>query len=86
MQPDRMDRHVNVSGLAVFELIISKSGRVLNAKAVTLPPLASPLLTGSNNKWRFRPLMRDGVARQSCGRLVLRVSIAENQSEVETVQ
>lgn len=55
MQADRMGNHVNVSGLAVFELMIGKNGRVLNAKAISGHPLAIPLLLGSVDKWRFKP-------------------------------
>lgn len=83
MQPDRMGNHVNVSGVAVFELIVDKDGRVLNAKAISAHPLAVPRLVGAVEKWRFKPLMRNGVAHQTCGRLSLKFSIVENQPEVE---
>ena len=86
MQPDRMGNHVNVSGVAVFELMVDKNGRVLNAKAISGHPLAVPRLVGSVEKWRFKPLMRDGVAHQTCGRLSLKFSIVENQLTVEVVR
>jgi hypothetical protein len=86
MRSDRMGDHVNFDGLAVLELIVGKNGRVLNAKAVTAHPLVLPLLMASVAKWRFKPVMRDGVAQQTCGHLKLQVSITENQSKVEVIR
>ncbi len=82
MQPDRMGNHVNVRGVAVFELMVSENGRVLNARAISGHPLAIPRLLGSVDKWRFKPLIRDAVARQTCGRLTVKFSIVENQPNV----
>jgi hypothetical protein len=83
MQPDRMGNHVKVGGVAVFALIVDKGGRVLKTKAISGHPLAVPRLIGTVDKWRFKPLMRDGVAHQTCGRLSLKFSTVENQSKVE---
>lgn len=83
--PDRMGNHVNVRGVAVFELMV-KDGRVLNAKAISGHPLAIPRLLESVDKWRFKPLMRDGVTRQTCGRLTVKFSIVENQPAVEVAR
>jgi len=86
MEPDRKGNHVIVSGVAVFELMVDKDGRVLKATAVSGHPLAGPRLIGSVEEWRFKPLMRDGVAHQACGRVSLKFSIVENQPEVEVVR
>jgi hypothetical protein len=86
MQPDRMGNHGNLSGIAVFELMVGKNGHVLKAKVIWGHPLAVPLLVGSLNKWRFRPLQQDGVAWQTCGRLSVNFSIVENESKVEIVR
>lgn len=86
MQPDRMGNHVNVKGVAVFELVVGKNGRVLRAKAISGHPVAIPLLLGSVDKWRFTPLIRDGAERQACGRLTVKFSIVENQPKVEVVR
>lgn len=83
MQSDRMGKHVNFRGVAVFELMVGKNGRVLNAKAISGHPIAIHLLLGSVDKWRFKPLIRDGVARQTCGRLTAKFSIVENVSNVQ---
>lgn len=86
MQPDRMGNHVKVTGVAVFEVVVGKNGRVLNAKAISGHPLAVPRLLGSVDKWRFKPCIRNGVASQSCGRLKVKFSIVENQSKFEVVR
>jgi hypothetical protein len=86
MQPDRMGNHVNVRGVAVFELMVGKNGHILNAKAISGHPLAIPLLLESVDKWRFKPVIRDGVARQACGRLNVKFSIVENQPKVEVAR
>ncbi len=86
MLPDRMGNHVNVRGVAVFELMVGKDGHVLNAKAISGHPLAIPRLLESVDKWRFKPLIRDGVARQTCGRLTVKFSIVENQPTVEVAR
>lgn len=86
MQPDRMGNHVNVSGVAVFELMVGKNGRVLKTKVISGHPLAVPRLIESLEKWRFKPLMLDGVAHQTCGQLSLKFSIVENQPKVEVAR
>src|SRR4051812_19307758 len=69
MEPDRMGNHVNVNGVAVFELTVGKDGRIVNAKAISGHPLALPLLLGAMDKWRFKPLVQNETPRQVCGRL-----------------
>jgi hypothetical protein len=85
MEPDRMGNHVNVSGIAVFELTVGKDGRIVNAKAISGHPLAFPLLIGAMDKWRFRPLLRNNTARQVCGRLSVKFTMIPNLSKVAVV-
>ena len=63
--------------------MVGKNGRILEANATSGHPLAIPLLLGSVNKWRFK---LDGVERQTSGRLTVKFSIVENQSNVEVVR
>jgi hypothetical protein len=86
MQPDLMDNHANLSGIAMFELKVGKNGHVVNATPISGHPLAIRLLVGSLSNWRFRPLRQDGVAWQTCGWLSVKFSIVENQSKVEVVR
>lgn len=46
MQPDRMGNHVNVSGVTVFEVLVGKNGRVLNAKVISGQPPRDPAAIG----------------------------------------
>ena len=55
MQPDRMGNHVNFRGVAVFELMVGKNGRVLNAKAISGHPLAISLLLGVRRQMALQP-------------------------------
>lgn len=86
MQPDLMGNHSNGSGIAVFEITFGKDGRVVNAEAISGHPLAIQLLIGAAPKWRFRPLVQHGAARQACGRLAVKFSIIENQTSAVVVQ
>jgi hypothetical protein len=86
MQNDRMGNHVNVNGVAVLELRIGKDGRIVNARAISGHPLALPLLLNTLNKWRFKPLVQNETAQQTCGRLSVKFSIVENLSKVEVVR
>ena len=86
VQNDRMGNHVNVNGVAVFEVTVGKNGRIVNAKAISGHPLALPLLLRAMDKWQFKPLVRNEIARQACGRLTLKFSIVENLSTVEVVR
>ena len=61
----------------MFELAVSKNGRIVNARALSGHPLALPLLFRAMDKWRFKPLVRNGTARQACGRLSVKFSIVE---------
>ena len=56
MQNDRMGSHVNVNGVAVFDLTVGKNGRIVNAKAISGHPLALPLLLRAMDKLQFKPL------------------------------
>ena len=86
MQSDKMGDHVNVKGVALFEVMVGKDGRIVNARAISGHPLALPLLIGAIDKWQFKPLVRNQIARQACGRLKLKFSIVQNLSAVEVVR
>jgi len=86
MQPDLMGNHNNGGGIAVFEITFGEDGKVVNAKAISGHPLAIHLLIGAAPKWRFRPFVQHGAAKQACGRLTVKFSIVENQTSVVVVQ
>jgi len=86
MAADRMGNHVNISGVAVFEVTVGKDGHVRNVRAISGHPIALTHLLESANKWRFVPLMKDGIGRQVCGRLSVQFSIVENQPKVKVAE
>jgi hypothetical protein len=86
MEPDRMGNHVNVSGIAVFNLIVGEDGRILNAQAISGHPLALPLLIEAMDKWRFKPFVGNHAARRVCGRLSVKFSIVQNLPKVAVVR
>lgn len=54
MQPDRMGNHVNVSGVAVFELIVGKIGKNLDRNSTVEARIASSihLAHATSAEWR----------------------------------
>jgi hypothetical protein len=86
MEPDRMGNHVNVSGIAVFTLIVGEDGRILNAQAISGHPLALSLLIEAMDKWRFKPFVGNHAARRVCGRLSVKFSIVQNLPKVAVVR
>lgn len=85
MEPDVMGNHVNVSGIAVVEVVVDNDGRVQCAQALSGHPLAISHLIQSSRKWKFKPYLKDGSAQRFCGRLRLKFSFVENKPSVEVV-
>jgi hypothetical protein len=83
MKPDVLGDHVNVSGIAVMEVVVEKDGRVRCMQALSGHPIAISHLIAARRNWRFKPYVKDGSAQRFCGRLRLRFSLVENQPSVE---
>jgi hypothetical protein len=77
--------HVNIHGDAVIDLVVGKNGIVQCAKAVSGHPIALAQLIGRVQKWRFKPLVMDNIARSFCGRLSVKFNIVDNRSTLEVV-
>jgi hypothetical protein len=86
MLPDLMGDHINVKGIAVFEVTFGRDGKVIHAKAVSGHPIAINLLLGAAPEWQFRPFVQDGTARRACGRLTVRFSMVESKASVVVLQ
>lgn len=83
MAPDRMGNHLNLKGIAVFEVRVSPDGRVACAQSVSGHAIAVSLLMARADHWRFHPYHRKTTA-EVCGRLTLRFSVSDgNQPTVE---
>jgi len=85
MEPDVMGNHVNISGVAIMEVAVERNGRVQCVQALSGHPLAITHLIAASRNWRFKPYVKNGIARQFCGRLRLKFSFVENQPFVEVV-
>jgi hypothetical protein len=86
MENDLMGNHVNIDGIAAFQIVIGEDGHIVCAKAISGNPIAITLLMNAMNKWRLKPLVRNKLARRACGQLKLRFSIVENLSTVSVVR
>jgi hypothetical protein len=78
MAADQMGHHVNLKGVAVVQVEIDETGRLVSAKGLSGNPLAINLLIGAVKAWRFESYLRDGIARKACGRVTIRYSVIEN--------
>ena len=78
MEPDRMGKHSNYSGVAVFQIGFDERGRVTGASAVSGHPLGISHLMAAVSKWRFRPVILKSVKKKACGRLSIEFAMKEN--------
>ena len=86
MSNDRNGEHVNIAGTAQFHLTVDRNGRVTCAGRISGHPIASSLIIETVRKWRFTPHCVHGVAKATCGTLILKFSIVEGQSTVEAME
>jgi hypothetical protein len=86
MPPDRMGNHVNLKGVAVFQITIDESSSVTSAKAVSGNPLAINLLISDAKSWQFEPYVEAGIARKACGRIAMKFSIAEGIASAQVLK
>jgi hypothetical protein len=83
MDADRMGNHVNLKGVAVFQVTFDENGGVVDARAISGNPLAIGHLIDAAKRWRFEPYVRDGIARKGCGRITLNFSMVEGVRSVQ---
>jgi hypothetical protein len=78
MEPDRMGKHSNYSGVAVFQIGFDEWGRVTGASAISGHALGISHLMAAVSKWRFKPVILKGVKKKGCGRLSIEFAMKEN--------
>lgn len=83
MGADVMGNHVNVKGIALMEVTVDNDGRVLCVQALSGHPLAITHLIEASRSWKFKPYLKNGSAKQFCGRLRLNFSFVENKPSVD---
>jgi hypothetical protein len=69
MEPDRVGNHSNYRGVAVFQIGFDEKGRVTGATAISGHPLGISHLMAAVSKWRFKPVIANGVKKKGCGKL-----------------
>src|SRR5205809_7849417 len=78
MAPDLMGNHSNYSGVAVFEVGFDENGRVTGLDAISGHPLGISHLNAAASKWRFKPIVMNGVKKKGCGKLSIQFAMTEN--------
>ena len=86
MEPDRVGNHVNYHGVAVFEIRFDKNGRVIEASAISGPPLGVSHLIAAISKWRFKPVILKGAKKKACGRLSIEFAMNENMPSAKVLR
>src|SRR5260221_3365866 len=86
MEPDRLGNHSNYHGVAVFQIRFDEKGRVTGATAISGHPLGISRLMAAVSKWRFNPVIADGVKKKACGKLSVKFVMKENVPSAEVMR
>ena len=86
MDADRMGKHSNYQGVAVFQIGFDERGHVTGAEATSGHPLGVSYLIAAVSRWKFKPIMLDGVKKRGCGRLWIKFAMRENVPSAEVLR
>jgi hypothetical protein len=86
MEPDRMGNHSNYRGVAVFQVGFDEKGRATGATAISGHPLGISHLMAAVSKWRFKPVIANGVKKKGCGKLSVKFVMKENAPSAEVLR
>jgi len=86
MEPDTMGNHSNYRGVAVFQIGFDEKGRVSGAEAISGTPLGIAHLSAAVSKWRFKPIVVNGVKKKGCGKLLVRFAMRENVPSADVLR
>lgn len=86
MAPDLMGNHSNYHGVAVFQIGFDEKGRVTGADAISGHPLGVSHLMAAVSRWKFKPIMENGVKKRGCGKLWIKFAMRENVPSVEVLR
>ena len=86
MEPDKMGNHSNYRGVAVFQIGFDEKGRVTGADAVSGEPLGISHLMAAVSKWKFKPVVVNGIRKRGCGKLSVRFAMRENVPPAEVLK
>jgi hypothetical protein len=85
MEPDKMGNHSN-RGVAVFQIGFDEKGRVTGADAISGEPLGISDLMAAVSKWKFKPVVVNGMKKRGCGKLSVRLAMRENVPSAEVLK
>ena len=86
MEPDKMGNHSNYRGVAVFQIGFDEKGRVMGADAISGQPLGISHLMAAVSRWKFKPVVVNGMKKRGCGKLWIRFAMRENVPSAEVLK
>jgi hypothetical protein len=81
-----MGDRVNMSGVALLAIVVSKDGSVPCARGLNGHPIAISHLIGAIRSWRFKPYVKGRQPQQFCGRLRVKFAFVNNRPSVEVMR
>ncbi len=86
MAPDLMGKHSNYYGVAAFQIGFDEKGHVTGADAISGHPLGVSHLMAAVSRWKFKPIMVNGVKKRGCGKLWIKFVMRENVPSAEVLR
>jgi hypothetical protein len=86
MEPDTMGNHSNYRGVAVFQIGFDEKGRVTGADAISGQPSGISHLMTAVSKWKFKPVVVNGMKKRGCGQIWIRFAMRENVPSAEVLK
>ena len=86
MAPDRMGKHSNYYGVAVFQIGFDEKGYVTGADGISGHPLGVSHLMEAVSRWKFKPITVNGVKKRGCGKLWIKFAMRENVPSAEVLR
>jgi len=86
MEPDNMGNHSNYRGVAVFQIGFDEKGHMTGADAISGQPLGISHLMAAVSRWKFKPVVVNGMKKRGCGKLWIRFAMKENVPSAEVLK
>ena len=86
MEPAKMGNHSNDRGVAVFQIGFDEKGRVTGADAISGQPLGISHLMAAVSRWKFKPVVVNGMKKRGCGKLWIRFAMRKNVPSAEVLK
>jgi hypothetical protein len=86
MERDKMGNHSNYRGVAVFQIGFDEKGLVTGADAISGEPFGISHLMAAVSRWKFKPVVVNGMKKRGCGKLWIRFAMTENVPSAEVLK